>query len=205
MKFPDFFSEAPVIRMHDPLAEFLGAAENGVVEYRYEDAVRLAGHSCPTVAGAFLSARAALATLYPDELAERGAVKVTMPDPADHGTVGVVAQVMTLITGAAGDGGFMGIGGRFTRRNLLRFADKGMTPGEGVRLERMDTGAAVSVSFSMGPVPAVANQQALMAAAFSGQASRQDKITFGKAWQDRVRRMLLDHADDPDVIRVKAA
>ena len=40
--------------MHDRLAEFLGAADGGVIEYRYVDAVKLAGHSCPTVAGAYL-------------------------------------------------------------------------------------------------------------------------------------------------------
>jgi len=64
MQFPDFFASAPVIRMHDPLAEFLGAAKDGIIEYRYADAVRFAGHSCPTVASAFLMTRAALAALY---------------------------------------------------------------------------------------------------------------------------------------------
>jgi len=34
--------------LRDPLAELLGAAEGGIVEYRYADAVKLAGHSCPT-------------------------------------------------------------------------------------------------------------------------------------------------------------
>lgn len=33
--------------MYDPLAEFLGAAEGGLIEYGYADAVKLAGHSCP--------------------------------------------------------------------------------------------------------------------------------------------------------------
>ena len=40
MQFPDFFTAAPVIRMHDPLAEFLGAAAGGLIDYRYEDAVQ---------------------------------------------------------------------------------------------------------------------------------------------------------------------
>jgi hypothetical protein len=55
--FPDFFSDAPRIAVRDPLAEFLGAADGGVIEYRYADVVKLAGHSCPTVASAFLMAR----------------------------------------------------------------------------------------------------------------------------------------------------
>ena len=53
MAFPDFFEQAPVIRLRDPLAELLGSATDGVMDYHYVDAVRLAGHSCPTVAGVF--------------------------------------------------------------------------------------------------------------------------------------------------------
>jgi len=49
MHFPDFYEKAPVIRIRDPFAAMLGAARDGVLEYRYVDAVRLAGHSCPTV------------------------------------------------------------------------------------------------------------------------------------------------------------
>lgn len=51
MSFPAFFDDAPEIRVRDPLAAFLGSAEDGVMTYRYADAVRLAGHSCPVVAG----------------------------------------------------------------------------------------------------------------------------------------------------------
>lgn len=72
MSFPAFFDAAPVVRMRDPLAALLGTAVGGVMDYHYADAVRLSGHSCPTVAGAFLAGRAALAALYPDTLPERG-------------------------------------------------------------------------------------------------------------------------------------
>ncbi|WP_293005724.1 hypothetical protein [Nitrosomonas sp.] len=60
MNFPDFYEQAPVIHTHDPFAAVLGAAQGGRFDYHYLDAVRLAGHSCPTVAGAFLIGRAAL-------------------------------------------------------------------------------------------------------------------------------------------------
>jgi hypothetical protein len=89
MNFPDFYDLAPVVRTHDPFAAMLGAARDGVLEYHYLDAVRLAGHSCPTVAGAFLMGRAALAALYPDGLAERGAITVHMPAPESDGTTGL--------------------------------------------------------------------------------------------------------------------
>lgn len=52
MQYPAFFDEVEPIVLYDPLAEFLGAATAGRVEYTYLDAVKLAGHSCPTVAGA---------------------------------------------------------------------------------------------------------------------------------------------------------
>src|SRR5699024_1590783 len=141
MTLPSFFNDAPTIRLYDPLAELLGSAEEGVIEYCYADAVRLAGHSCPTVAGAYLTARAALKLLYPDAaLPERGAIAVHMPTPETDGTTGVVAQVLTLITGAAAQGGFKGIGERFNRQGLLSFATKGGDNDGTVRFERLDTG-----------------------------------------------------------------
>ncbi len=66
MQTPAFFDAVASIGVADPLAELLGAAEGGRIEYRYLDAVKLAGHSCPTVAGAWLMTRTALARLYPD-------------------------------------------------------------------------------------------------------------------------------------------
>ena len=68
MAFPDFYARIPPLTLRDPLAAILGAAKDGILEYRYEDAVRLAGHSCPTVAGAWLMARHGLAALYPNEM-----------------------------------------------------------------------------------------------------------------------------------------
>ena len=53
MKHPDFFDAVPKINMYDPLAEFLGATENGILQYSYFDAVRFAGHSCQTITAAY--------------------------------------------------------------------------------------------------------------------------------------------------------
>lgn len=35
MQYPAFFDAVPAIRLYDPLAEFLGAFEHGILEYRY--------------------------------------------------------------------------------------------------------------------------------------------------------------------------
>ncbi|MFN3311385.1 MAG: hypothetical protein ACK40R_06730, partial [Thermomonas sp.] len=108
MHLPAFYSQAPRLLLRDPLAELLGAAEGGLLEYGYADAVRLAGHSCPTVAGAYLAVRAALRQLYPEALPERGGIQVTMSAAEVEGSTGVIAQVFTLITGAAANNGFSG-------------------------------------------------------------------------------------------------
>lgn len=200
MNYPDFYEQAPVVRTRDPFAEMLGAAQDGVLEYHYADAVRLAGHSCPTVAGAFLMGRAALAALFPDGLAERGAIAIHMPAPESEGTTGVTAQVLTLLTGAASDNGFNGIQGRFRRKGLLSFAER--KEGETISFKRLDTGTGVTVSLDVSPVPSDPAQGARMAAILYGNADDEQRVAFANAWQERVRRLLLEFADDPRVIRV---
>ena len=200
MTYPAFYDEAPRIPMRDPLAALLGAAEDGLMEYGYIDAVRLAGHSCPTVAGAYLMARAAMRVLYPDQPAERGGVGVRMPAAEDEGVTGVTAQVLTLVTGAAAGNGFHGIGGQFVRRSLLSYG--AVRGASAVQFHRRDNGEAVSVELDLGRVPPSPQLRELMGAALSPAATAAQRAAFGHAWQDRVRRLLLDHADDPDVLRL---
>ena len=123
--FPAFFAAAPTLRVCDPLAAFLGAAQDGILEYHYADAVRLAGHSCPTVAGAYLLTRRGLLALYGDTLPERGGIAVQMRE-----------------------------------------------------------------------------MQSLMPKAVSGQATPDELARFGELWQARVRTMLLEHADDPELLQI---
>ncbi|HJW05497.1 MAG TPA: FmdE family protein [Rhodanobacter sp.] len=200
MNHPAFYEQAPRIRMRDPLAAFLGAAEDGLLEYAYVDAVRLAGHSCPTVAGAWLMARTALQALYPDEPAERGGITVRMPAAESEGVTGVIAQVLTLVTGAAAGNGFHGIGGRFVRQSLLDYAT---TPGTAaVQFRRRDNGTAVAVELDLSTVPAAPNLRELMVGALQPGAGAEQRAAFAQAWQGRVRRLLLEHADDPQVLRL---
>ena len=201
MAFPAFFDLAPRITVRDPLAALLGASDDGLLVYGYADAVRLAGHSCPTVAGAWLMARAALRRLFPGEPAERGGVSVRMDAPEQEGTTGVVAQVLTLVTGAAADNGFHGIGGRFVRQGLLRYATDAVP---GVRFQRRDTGQAVTVALDLSRVPPAPGLRERMAEALAPSATAEQQRAFGELWQDRVRRLLLEHADDPAVVRIEA-
>ena len=97
MGFPAFFDAVPPLTLRDPLAEFLGAAAGGLIEYRYADAVKFAGHSCPTVAGAYLMTWRSLRALYGDEMPERGGVRIELRESQGHGVAGVIAGVITLL------------------------------------------------------------------------------------------------------------
>lgn len=199
MIYPAFFDQAPSITVRDGLAEFLGAFSDGIITYRYIDAVRLAGHSCPTVAGAYLLTRRAMALLYPNEVPERGGVQVRFATSIDEGVTGVIGSVVSLITGAAGLGGFKGIGHNFRRQNLMYFACA--VEGE-ARFERLDTGASVQLALHLNRVDADPRTSVLLRRLLEGLATPQEAREFGELWQDRVRRILTDHADDPELISI---
>lgn len=200
MQLPAFYDAAPRIRVRDPLAQFLGAAPGGIFEYGYGDVVRLAGHSCPTVASAYLMTRAAFAALYPDSLPVRGGISVELREDALEGVTGVIANVVTLLTGATVDTGFKGLAGRFDRRRLLAFGVD--LPGQ-IRFTRLDTGASVVVSAHLEHVPGDARVSVLMPRCLTGAASEEEEQLFGTIWQERVRRLLTEYADDPRVIEVQ--
>lgn len=200
VNFPDFYEQAPVVHTYDAFAATLGAADNGLLDYHYVDAVRLAGHSCPTVAGAFLIGRAALAALYPDGPAERGNIAIHMPAPQDEGVTGVMAQVLTLLTGAAADNGFQGMRGRFKRQGLLSFARH--REGDAIIFKRLDNNARVAVTLDVSLIPADPAQGERLMAILQDCADASQQAAFADAWQDRVRRLLLEFSDDPRVIRV---
>jgi hypothetical protein len=198
--YPAFYAEVPRIRLRDPLAEFLGAAQGGLLEYGYLDAVKLAGHSCPTVAAAYGLTRCALRALYGDEVPMRGGLRVTFAERADKGVTGVIANVVSLLTGAAGEGGFKGLAGRFSRCNLLAFG--AVQPLE-IRYTRIDNGCSVDTAADLSGIPAAAEMGTLLQRCLAGVADASEQQAFGQLWQDRVRRILLDHADDPAVFVVR--
>lgn len=202
MSHPAFFDEVPRIRVFDPLSLVLGASTNGILEYGYGDAVRLAGHSCPTVASAYWLTVRALTVLYPEinELPERGRIAVNFRENGTAGTSGVTASIITLITGAAGDGGFKGLQGRHARRGLLGFgnADQGLD----IRYTRLDNGASILARANPQHVPAPSDLPCLLNAYIQGRASAVELSAFASQWQARVRRLLLEHAYDEEVFEL---
>lgn len=202
-RLPEFFDRAPTLTVQDPLAAFLGAAENGILTYRYADAVRLCGHSCPTVAGAYLMVIKGLKALYGEELPERGGIEAAMQGTRDEGTVGVTASVVQLLTGAAPETGFGGIGmqGRFARRNLLSFG-AGEINGT-LTLRRKDSGKTVTVSLNAALQPFAPQMRDIMPKAVGGSASAKELERFGQLWQARVKAFLTESADDPQFVIVR--
>lgn len=200
MEYPFFYEQVEPIRLRDPLAECLGAFAAGIMEIGYLDVARLAGHSCPTVAGAFLMARAGLRALYGEALPVRGEIAVEMQQPIGEGVTGVIANVLSFITGAAGAGGFHGLAGQFDRRNLLSFGNDIPTP---VTLIRTDTGQRVSLLYDPGFVPADPMLGGLLSRVLAGQASAEEAERFGHLWQERVEAILCEHADDPRLVQVR--
>ena len=188
MKYPAFFDQVPSIQLQDPLSNFLGAFEEGKMEIRYIECVKLAGHSCPTVAGAYLIALKGLEALYANELPQRGSIHVSMRDGEAEGVTGVICNVVSFIAGANGIGGFKGLNGNFSRNNLVSYN----VPMNGeVKLTRLDTDESVTLSYNPSMIGADPMMQPLMGKCMQGIASDEEKKEFGRLWQARVEKILL--------------
>ena len=191
MKYPEFFNTIQPIVLQDELAEFLGSTEKGIIEISYLDVVKMAGHSCGVVAGAYLMAQKALAALYGETLPQRGHIKVELKRKPETDNAGVTGSVLANITGAAyGQLGFSGIQqGRFSRRNLLFF---GVDMEADVRFTRLDSGKAVEINYRPGKV--VVPKEILMSA-IGPNATEESKATFPKRWQQMVQS-IMEHGDE---------
>ena len=122
------------------------------------------------------------------------------PEPPENPgrfTTGVVANVVTYLTGATHDTGFKGLGGKFDRRGLHFF---GTDIENHMRFTRVDSGAAVGVSVRLDGLPFDPRARALMPRSLAGTATADDARLFGSLWQDRVRALVVDHAADPNVV-----
>lgn len=199
MKYPDFYSKISPIKLYDPLSDFLGAFEEGELEISYLDCVKLAGHSCPTVAGAYLMAAKGIAALYEETLPQRGSVKVEMRDNEDDGVTGVTANILSFILGAGGAGGFKGIQGKFSRDNLLFYGASIHTE---VKLTRLDTLQSVNLSYDPSLVKTDERMKPLMGKCLKELASEKEKHMFQTLWQKRVEEILLNTDNHTKLIAI---
>lgn len=196
MKYPEFFNSVESIKVVDPLSNVLGAFEGGVYEITFLEVVKAAGHSCPTVAGAYITAFAGLKALYPNSPAVRGEIKVEFKESLEDGVAGVISNVISQITGATEKSGFKGLGGKFARHSLMSFNAK---ISSSVKFTRVDNGKSVDVYYDPSLVGGSPKMQPLMQKMMGGMATPAEMKEFGELWQDRVKRIFENM---PTVVKV---
>jgi len=200
-----FFDRIEPIKMKEPFAVALGAMDKDeLFVYRYEDAVKMAGHSCLAVSGAYRLTQVALKRLYGDEIPLRGGITVTFKGGAEHKVNGPISQVVTLITGAAAENGFHGFGGgKYKRRNLLKFDESSQPPKTAICsaiFKRVDNGKAVEVTYSKHMLPNNPKIADLMPLAISGKGSDEQINEFGNLWHERIKMVLMDDIEGMFVV-----
>jgi len=200
MTYPSFFDEVETIEMIDPLSNVLGAFTGGELRFNYLDVVKSAGHSCPTVAGAYLMTLKALKALYPNELPVRGNIKVAFKEPMEEGVAGVIGNVVSHLTGATDKSGFKGLKGKFARHSLMEF-NAGLH--SSARFTRIDTNESVDIFYNPNVVPPLPDMQSLMQKVLGGSAEAEDIKAFGIFWQERVERILMHNSDNEEMIRIE--
>lgn len=196
----DHITNVPPIIMKDPFLGMLGQTDKPIA-YTYEEVVKLSGHSCGAVTGAWTITRKALEALYPNEIPVRGQIKIQAPGAEDEWFVGVFGEVMTYITGAAPKTGFPGseFGQAYNRRNLMIYPEEptNTPPPKMVWVfERIDTGAKVSVQYDVSKVmpPATPDRNAMSAKMAQGTATPEEAKDWIKYWNDRAV-FVLKNAD----------
>lgn len=199
----DYIGEVPPIMMRDPMLEMFGQVD-GPIAYTYEEAVKLAGHSCGAVAGGWEITRKALEALYPNrEVPMRGQIVIYAPGAESEWHVGVLAEVMMYITGAAPKTGFSGaefaVEDVYIRRNKLIFTESptGTRPAEMQWVfERKDTGKQVGVVYNLGMIQPAGSPYwtALGVKMAQGEVTPQERAEYVKWWNARAK-FVFQNAD----------
>jgi hypothetical protein len=200
----DYITEVPPIMMIDPYFQIFGQSQ-GAVPYYYEDAVKLAGHSCGATTGAWTITRKALEALYPNgEIPVRGQIAVDAPGAEDEWFVGVFGEIITFVTGAAPKTGFIGAefgetNDLFVRQNKMVYPEEptGQLP---PKMEwiftRLDTGKKVGVVFNLSVITPIATpeRQEMGKKMATGTASAEEAAEYYEYWNDRAK-FVLENAD----------
>lgn len=189
MTHPDFYHNIQNIKVQDPLASFLGAFDEGSYEFSYLDIVKSAGHSCPTVLGAYMMVQEAIKALYEDGVAQRGDIKIEFKDEALNGVAGVIANVMSNLLGSTTNMGFKGIAGIYDRRHLMFFNED--IEGN-VKFTRRDTKKSVEVIYDANCISHDAKMSPLMQKCIAKTANNEEQKEFGILWQKRVEEISLN-------------
>ncbi len=208
--FRDLFKEVEPIRFKEPFAETLGVfkKDDAVLEYTFMDVVKMAGHACPTTAGAYLCCQEALKKLYPNELPTRGDISITVYGEPDEGVYGVISQVFSFLTGAATATGFRGLGHKFRRKDLLKFSQEKIDLGTlSFEFRRLENHKTVLVKFYPNKIP-FAEEKAkrlgeLLEKVIWEAAKEDERREFQDLWIEKVRYMILERREINEWIKVE--
>jgi hypothetical protein len=191
--------KTPSIILHEPLYDFFGFNSDGKAEFTFSDAVKIAGHACPTVAGAFLMTYQGLKALYGDETPVRGDIELLYLKSESEGVTGVIATVMGSIVGASGVGGFKGLGGQFARNNRVHFNQKITS---NVAMRRIDTNKLVNIDYHPEIVSGDPRTSPLLSKILSEQATPNDMSEFQRCWNQRLEKILALGSQKSELIKI---
>lgn len=198
-----FFDKVEQIRLKDPLSYVLGSQTEGEpFIFTYKDAVKLAGHSCPAVSGAYKLTIKALKALYGKETPARGGVSVLIKGDPTQLAYGPQSQVISMITGASGITGFKGLGGKCSRFNKLLFDSKDFQFSTFI-FQRDDTKKTVKVVYNPGVIPHPDALNELSQKAIQGTATKKEAEEFQTLWQGKVKKILLEDDSYPGLFEVE--
>lgn len=187
-----FYDDVEPIKLKEPLAVFLGAMDEGEeFIFTYTDAIKLAGHSCPAVSGAYKITQKALKALYGNETPVRGEISVRVLGSVNNGANGPISQVISLITGAAPETGFAGLGQRFARNNKLDFDEKNEEPNT-FEFRRDDTGQSIKITYHPECIPQKPEMSNVFTKCIVNTATKKQEEEFKRLWQERVKAVLFE-------------
>lgn len=188
MNYPKFYDNVEPIVFKDELAQLLGAVEDGIIEFKYLDVVKAAGHSCPTVAGAYLLVQRAMKELYiGDRLPVRGEIEINFKDDITEGVTGVIANIFSQLTGATSISGFKGLTKRYNRTGLMHYNKQ--FDGD-FQFIRTDSKKDVKLSYAPSIIASDSKVIELMIDIEKNSATEFQQKEFAKLWQDRVQKIL---------------
>jgi len=186
MSYSKFYDEIETIKVKDLLSNILGIFKNGEYEFCYLDIVKSAGRSSPTIAVAYVMTLEALKELYPDGLALRGSIQVEFKDSLKDDMTGVIANVISQITGATSKSGFKGLDGNFARHSLM-FYDSDIE--SSVRFTRLEDFKSVDVFYDESSITEDPLVYPLMQKVIHGNFTSEEFNKFKKLWQDGIEKI----------------
>ena len=187
--WPEFYAQAPQIKIVDPMAVVVGSMPEGqnTLTIELTDVALYSGHICPSMAFGYILTKKALDALYPDALPVRGQIRVAAMAASD------LLDVASYITGARS----------FYGRAEINAGDlvvdpslKSKVPGRYIMIfQRKDNGKTVQAvfnKFKMIPPAQVKEIKAFLQKMLAGTASAQEKKEKWALLDALAKKVLLE-------------